>query len=206
MSRPLRLQFPGAVYHVTARGNAREAIFFGDADRSLFLQTLGEAIERFRWRCHAYCLMNNHYHLLLETADANLSLGMRHLICRTKSAAIASAFSPRYAVTKKQTFGDCSCDSVARPPLYPREPMRAAEQSQTRRGVSGEHCRTSDAIDVPYKLPRRSSFSVRRRIVSCAACRALSSSAGTPCLSSSNTSNSTISMAANWACTGQGHG
>jgi len=79
MARPLRLEYEGALYHVTSRGNAREAIFRGDPDRELFLEVLADAVERFGWICHAYCLMTNHYHLLIETPEANLSRGMRHL-------------------------------------------------------------------------------------------------------------------------------
>jgi putative transposase len=79
MARPLRIEFPGAIYHVTARGNARAAIYHDDADRELFLATLGEVVTRFGWLCHAYCLMNNHYHLLIETPEGNLSPGMRQL-------------------------------------------------------------------------------------------------------------------------------
>jgi REP element-mobilizing transposase RayT len=75
----LRIEYPGAVYHVTARGDARKAIFRDDGDRRAFLQTLAQLVERFGWVCHAYCLMNNHYHLLLETPQANLSRGMRQL-------------------------------------------------------------------------------------------------------------------------------
>jgi REP element-mobilizing transposase RayT len=79
MARPLRLQFPGGIYHVTARGNDRQAIFADDADCSRFLIVLASVVERYRVRCHAYCLMGNHYHLLLETPDANLSAAMRQL-------------------------------------------------------------------------------------------------------------------------------
>jgi REP element-mobilizing transposase RayT len=79
MARPLRLEYEGAVYHVTSRGNAREAIFRVDPDRELFLEVLGATVERFGWVCYAYCLMTNHYHLLLETPEPNLSRGMRHL-------------------------------------------------------------------------------------------------------------------------------
>jgi REP element-mobilizing transposase RayT len=79
MARPLRIEFPGALYHVTARGNARAAIYHSDADRLLFLDVLGTVIEERGWLCHAYCLMPNHYHLLLETPEANLSRGMRQL-------------------------------------------------------------------------------------------------------------------------------
>ncbi len=79
MARPLRLEFPGTVYHVTSRGNARAAIFDGDRDRKMFLKVLGETVNRFNWLCHAYCLMGNHYHLLIETPEGNLSAGMRHV-------------------------------------------------------------------------------------------------------------------------------
>ena len=77
MARALRIEYPGAVYHVTSRGNRREKIFFSDADRSLFLETLARGVERFGWLCHAYCLMDNHYHALIETARPNLSRGNR---------------------------------------------------------------------------------------------------------------------------------
>ena len=67
MARPLRLEFPGAIYHLTGRGNARQKVFFTDADRELFLNTLAGVVSRYHWICHAYCLMANHYHLLVET-------------------------------------------------------------------------------------------------------------------------------------------
>ena len=79
MARPLRLEFANAVYHLTSRGNARQGIFFNDGDRELFLQTLAHVVSRYSWICHAYCLMANHYHLLIETPKANLSIGMRQL-------------------------------------------------------------------------------------------------------------------------------
>jgi REP-associated tyrosine transposase len=79
MARPLRIEYDGALYHVTSRGNDRKAIFRDNADRKLFLDTLSRVTERFHWICHAYCLMNNHYHLIIETPDGNLSKGMRQL-------------------------------------------------------------------------------------------------------------------------------
>jgi REP element-mobilizing transposase RayT len=75
----LRIEFAGALYHLTSRGNARASVFLGDADRRLFLDVLGDVIDRYRWCCYAYCLMDNHYHLVLQTADSNLSRGMRQL-------------------------------------------------------------------------------------------------------------------------------
>ena len=79
MARPLRIEYAGAVYHVTSRGNARKNIFKDDKDKEIFLEVLGRVVKRYNWLCHAYCLMGNHYHLLIETPDANLSKGMRQL-------------------------------------------------------------------------------------------------------------------------------
>ena len=79
MSRPHRVEFPGAVYHLTSRGNARGRIFVRDGDRETFLKVLADTVVRYRWICHAYCLMDTHYHLLVETRLPNLSLGMRQL-------------------------------------------------------------------------------------------------------------------------------
>jgi REP element-mobilizing transposase RayT len=79
MARPLRIEYDGAVYHVTSRGNDRKAIYKDDEDRAAFLDILAETNRKFNWLCHAYCLMNNHYHLIIETPDGNLSKGMRQL-------------------------------------------------------------------------------------------------------------------------------
>ena len=79
MARPLRIEYSGALYHITARGNARQAVYEADTDRSAFLSTLETVVERANWLCHAYCLMDNLDHLLIETQDANLSEGMRAL-------------------------------------------------------------------------------------------------------------------------------
>jgi REP element-mobilizing transposase RayT len=78
MARPLRLEFRGALYHVTSRGDGQEEIFRDDEDREKCLEVLAHTVQRFNWRVHAYCLMGNHYHLLTETPDGNLSPGMRH--------------------------------------------------------------------------------------------------------------------------------
>jgi putative transposase len=79
MARPLRLELAGALYHVTSRGDGREDIYLSDQDRLAWLDTLALVCERFNWVCHAYCLMSNHYHVVIETPDANLSKGMRQL-------------------------------------------------------------------------------------------------------------------------------
>ena len=79
MARPLRIEYAGALYHVTSRGDRQEDIFLTDEDRHLFLSITGEVCERFNWSVHAYCLMDNHYHLVVETPDGNLAKGMRQL-------------------------------------------------------------------------------------------------------------------------------
>lgn len=79
MARPLRLEFSGALYHITSRGDRREAIYLDDVDRDNWLMLLGEVCKRHNWLVHCYCLMTNHYNLLVETPDANLSKGMRQL-------------------------------------------------------------------------------------------------------------------------------
>jgi putative transposase len=91
MARPLRISIAGGTYHVIARGNAREAIVRDDEDRECFFRVLAKVVRRFSWLCHAYCLMDNHYHLLLETPLPNLSGGMRQL-----NGIYAHAFNDRH--------------------------------------------------------------------------------------------------------------
>jgi len=79
MARPLRIEFEGALYHVMARGNARGEIFLDDDDREAFIENLGRVCARFDWRVWAWCLMSNHYHLLVETIRPTLSKGMREI-------------------------------------------------------------------------------------------------------------------------------
>jgi putative transposase len=78
MARPLRIQYKDALYHVTARGNEKSDIFKDDKDRNVFLKILTMVVERFAWVPYSYCLMSNHYHLLIRTPRANLSQGMHY--------------------------------------------------------------------------------------------------------------------------------
>ncbi len=79
MARPLRIEYAGALYHVTMRGNAQAEIFKDNKDRQQFLALLQISVSRYDWCCHAYCLMDNHYHLLIETGAPTLSKGMKLL-------------------------------------------------------------------------------------------------------------------------------
>jgi len=93
MPRPLRIVVPGAVYHITARGNRRQPIYADERDRERFFELLSGVVSRRGWRCHAYCLMPNHYHLVVET-PGDLSPGMRELNGR-----YAQWFNGRHAFT-----------------------------------------------------------------------------------------------------------
>lgn len=79
MARPLRLELAGGLYHVTSRGDRREDIFLDDADRMAWLKIFSQTCKRFNWVCHAWCLMDNHYHIVVETIEGNLAQGMRQL-------------------------------------------------------------------------------------------------------------------------------
>ena len=91
MPRPPREELAGAIHHVTARGNAKHAIYLDDIDRQLYLATLGKAVVHRHWRCLAYCLMDNHVHLLIETLAPNLGRGIQWL-----HGMYARAFNHRY--------------------------------------------------------------------------------------------------------------
>ena len=100
MSRPLRIEFPGAVHHVTSRGNAGRQIFTDAADGVRFVELLAREIRQQRWLCHAFCLMGDHYHLLVETPEANLARGMGRL-----NMTYAQWFNRRHACSG-HLFGD----------------------------------------------------------------------------------------------------
>jgi REP element-mobilizing transposase RayT len=94
MPRSPRIQLSGGTYHVTTRGNRRDRIFRDDRDYARLLEHLAVVVERFHWRCHAYCLMPNHFHLVIETVEANISGGMQRL-----NGAYAQWFNRRHHLT-----------------------------------------------------------------------------------------------------------
>ncbi len=103
MPRPPRLQIAGATYHVTSRGNRRQAIYHDDYDRRYFLALRDRVIGRYTWRLRAYCLMTNHFHLLIETPQPTLSEGMQRLQCN-----YAAYFNERHSLDGhvfQQRFG-----------------------------------------------------------------------------------------------------
>ncbi len=124
MARSLRIEFPGALYHVFSRGVAKQPIFNSDDDRATFLKILEKVVERHNWLIHAYCLMGNHYHLLVETPDPNLSQGM-HLLNglyaqthNRKHERVGHLFQGRYKYTlvdKEEYFLAAACYIVLNP-------------------------------------------------------------------------------------------
>jgi len=95
MARQIRIEYAGAAYHVMARGNQGGPIYADDLDRKMWLETLGEACEKTGWRIHAYVMMGNHYHLLVQTPEANLVAGMKWL---------QSTYTQRYN-SRHEVFG-----------------------------------------------------------------------------------------------------
>jgi putative transposase len=140
MARKLRVQYPGAIYHVMNRGDRRELIFKDDADRKLFLQTLGEACQKTSWCIHAWCLMPNHIHLVIETPQPNLVAGMKWLLgtytgrFNRRHKLFGHLFSGRYKALIVDGSGNgylkTVCDYVHLNParaklLRPEQPLRA---------------------------------------------------------------------------------
>jgi len=133
MARPLRLEYAGALYHLTARGNARADIFVDDDDRHRFLELLGKEIAQQGWRCYAYCLMDNHYHLLIETPEPNLVAGMRRLngvytqAFNRRHNRVGHLFQGRYKsiVVDKDSYGLELCRYIVLNPVRARMVKRA---------------------------------------------------------------------------------
>lgn len=140
MARKLRMEYPGAVYHVMNRGDRREAIFKDDKDREIFLSTLAEACGKTGWEVHALCLMGNHFHLVVETPQGNLVAGMKWLLgtytgrFNRRHKLFGHLFSGRYKALVVDGSGGgylkTVCDYVHLNParaklVRPEEPLRA---------------------------------------------------------------------------------
>ena len=139
MPRKLRVEYPGAIYHVMNRGDRREPIFKDDADRKAFLATLGEACAKTGWQVHALCLMPNHFHLVVETPQANLVAGMKWFLgtytgrFNRRHKLFGHLFSGRYKALVVEGSGNgylkAVCDYVHLNPsraklLKPDEPLK----------------------------------------------------------------------------------
>ena len=137
MARKLRVEYPGAIYHVMNRGDRREPIFKDDADRKRFLETLAEACVKTEWQVHAYCLMQNHFHMVVETPQANLVAGMKWFLgtftsrFNRRHRLFGHLFSGRYKSLVVEGSGDgylrTVCDYVHLNPV--RAKLLTPEQS-----------------------------------------------------------------------------
>jgi putative transposase len=169
MARPLRLQYPGALYHVTARGNARQPIYTDARDRQQFLTVLAAVVERFDWRCYAYCLMDNHYHLLIETPRGNLSVGMRQLNgvytqrFNRRHGRVGHVFQGRFKaiVVERESYLLALCRYVV------LNPVRAGVVKQPERYLWSSYRATAGLEPAPAWLRREwvlEQFSARRTV------------------------------------------
>jgi putative transposase len=132
MARPLRIEFPGAIYHVTSRGDRREPIFVDDVDRESLLAVLAAGMARFDAQVLAYCLMGNHYHFVLHTRQANLSALMRHV-----NGVYTQAFNRRHAKVGHLLQGRFKAILVDRD-AYLLEVCRYVELNPVRAGMVDE--------------------------------------------------------------------
>jgi len=181
MARKLRIQYPGAIYHVMNRGDHREAIFRAEPDRQLLLDTLAEACAKTDWQIHAWCWMSNHFHLVLETPRANLVEGMKWLLgtytarYNRRHQLFGHLFSGRY----KALFVDGSgsgylktvCDYVHLNParaklLGPEQPLRAYAWSSYRQYLQAPRARPNwlrvDQLLGEWRIPRDSAAGRRQ--------------------------------------------
>ena len=135
MPRKIRVEYPGAVYHVMSRGDRREDVFLDDVDRQDFLKTLAEACQKTGWQIHAYCLMRNHFHMVVETPEANLVGGMRWLLSACtirlnhRHKLFGHVFSGRYKallVDGGRGYLRTVCDYVHLNPVRALAPARGA--------------------------------------------------------------------------------
>ena len=129
MPRPPRIQGAGAFFHVTANGNDDRAIFVDDLDRTAFLHHFESLIAKHEWRCHSYCLMTNHFHLLVDLSDANLHLGMSELLGQH-----ARRFNRRYGRTGHLFGRRYAAKLVARDSHF-RETLRYIDWNPVRAGL-----------------------------------------------------------------------
>jgi len=181
MARKLRVQYPGAIYHVMNRGDRREPIFKDEADRERFLVTLGEACLKTGWQVHAYCLMANHFHLVVETPRANLVPGMKWFLgtytsrFNRRHQLFGHLFSGRYKSLIVDGSGNgylrTVCDYVHLNParaqlLSPEQPVRAYRWSSWPEYLKAPGKRPDwlrvDRLLGEYRIPEDSAAGRRR--------------------------------------------
>lgn len=160
MARPLRLEFAGALYHLTARGNARAEIYRDDEDRQLFLELLSKEIAQQGWRCYAYCLMSNHYHILIETPEGNLVSGMRRLngvytqAFNRRHRRVGHVFQGRYKaiVVDRDSYGLELCRYIVLNPVRAKMVKRPQDWRWSSYRATAGFASAADWLDVAWVL------------------------------------------------------
>lgn len=178
MARPLRIEYNGSVYHITSRGNERKAIFRDDEDRARILDILHAVNKRYNWLCHAYCLMNNHYHIVIETPDGNISKGMRQLngvytqTYNRRHDRVGHIFQGRYKaiLIQKESHLLEVCRYVVLNPVRAKTAKKPEEwRWSSYRGTIGKEkphsCLTTDWILGQYGIRRRAAEKKYREFV-----------------------------------------
>ena len=168
MARPLRLEYPGALYHVTSRGNAGQKLYRNDKDRLYFLELLGGIVERLHWLCHAYCLMDNHYHLVIETPQGNLAKGMRQINgiytqrCNWKYKKTGHVFQGRYKaiIVDKDSYLLELCRYVVLNPIRARMREKPEEWKWSSYGATAGLAETDSFLTTDWLL---SQFSEKKK-------------------------------------------
>ena len=153
MPRQLRIDYPGAIHHVMSRGDRREDIYHDEVDRQDFLKTLAETCQKTDWQVHAYCLMSNHFHLVLETPNANLVEGMQWLLStytirlNRRHETPGHVFSGRYKALIVEGEGDgylkTVCDDVHLNPVRAKLLKPKARLSDYRWSSYGEYLKAA---------------------------------------------------------------
>jgi REP element-mobilizing transposase RayT len=160
MARPLRLEFAGALYHVTSRGNRREMIYESDDDRRAWVSILDDVCKIFNWVCHAYCLMGNHYHLLIETPEGNLSKGMRQLngvytqVFNRQHSRVGHVFQGRYRaiLVEKESYLLELCRYIVLNPVHAGMVRSASEWPWSSYRATAGYQPDVEALDVDWIL------------------------------------------------------
>lgn len=181
MARPLRIEYDGALYHITSRGNARKAIYRDEQDRERFLEALQRVNKKYNWLCHAYCLMNNHYHLILETPDGNLSKGMRQLngtytqLYNSRHKRVGHIFQGRYKaiLIARESHLLEACRYVVLNPVRAKAAEKPEEWSWSSfRGTAGMEkshpCLTTDWIVSQFGIRKAQAIRSYREFVAAA--------------------------------------
>lgn len=173
MARPLRIEYENALYHIISRGNEGMTLFIQDQDRHAFMNVLERVVERYNWICHAYCLMGNHYHLVIETPDANLCRGMKYLNgvysqkFNRRNSRFGHVLQGRYKsflVQREEQFLE-NCRYIVLNPVRAKIVRTPSEWKWSSYNATRGVCRCPPFLDVAFLLSQFSSSQSEARAI-----------------------------------------